>query len=362
MDSFIKIIPQKKPRPPTLHQNEIDLLEKYIKEGHNVFICGQIGCGKTFIAETVLDSSNTIELHSELFQKKSSFMDLIGRTSSHIFIDGYDASVHGHKQIIDRVSENKLKVTNGSVVVTSTSIHMIPNFKLIIVPRRTPDAICSLACDHPNASYAASECNGNIRNFFDYLNFSHVKDIFKTSKDIVVDILCHKGGFDTSQTVHEHGHVCDVIHGNYLLSKNANVCTIIDSLSESDIYDTQMYKGDWNCMPFYIASGMAVPKLNMGEPIDPTKIQPGSLWTKYGNFKMRQNKLRAIQSRQPTKLGHDELSLIRQYAITGNLNPLIEYKLEPLDFDVMNHLAVGNKLKPTDVTKVKKKLRSLLNE
>ena len=75
MDSFIKIIPQKKPRPPTLHQNEIDLLEKYIKEGHNVFICGQIGCGKTFIAETVLDSSNTIELHSELFQKKSSFMD-----------------------------------------------------------------------------------------------------------------------------------------------------------------------------------------------------------------------------------------------------------------------------------------------
>jgi len=123
-----------------------------------------------------------------------------------------------------------------------------------------------------------------------------------------------------------------------------------------------MYKGDWNCMPFYITSGMAIPKLNMGEPIDPTKIQPGSLWTKYGNFKMRQNKLRAIQSRQPNKLGHEELGLIRQYANAGNLNPLIEYKLEPLDFDVMNHLAVGNKLKPTDVTKVKKKLRSLLNE
>ena len=31
MDSFIKIIPQKKPRPSTLHQNEIDLLEKYVK-------------------------------------------------------------------------------------------------------------------------------------------------------------------------------------------------------------------------------------------------------------------------------------------------------------------------------------------
>ena len=362
MDSFIKIIPQKKSRPQTLHQNEINLLEKYIEEGHNVFICGQIGCGKSFIAESVLDSGNTIELHSELFQKRSSFMDLIGNTTANIFIDGYDASVHGHKQVVDRVSENKDRVTRGSVVVTSTSIHMIPNFKLIIVPRRTPDAICSLACDNPSARYAASECNGNIRNFFDYLDFSHVKDVFKTSKDIIIDILSHKGDFDTSQTVHEHGHVCDVIFTNYLDSKNCNMTNIIEGLSQTDIYDTQMYKGDWNCMPYYVAVGMATPKLNMGEPIHVDNIQPGSIWTKYGNFKMRQNKLRAIQSRHTTKIGLGELSLIRRYAIAGDLKPLIEYKLEPLDFDVMNHLAVGNKLKPTDVTKVKKKLRVLLNE
>jgi shikimate kinase len=362
MDSFIKIIPQKKSRPQTLHQNEISLLEKYIEEGHNVFLCGQIGCGKTFIAETVLNPCNTIELHSELFQKRSSFMDLIGNTSANIFIDGYDASIHGHKQVVDRVSENKNRVTNGSVVVTSTSIHMVPNFKLILVPRRTPDAICSLACENPNAHRAASECEGNIRNFFDYLDFSHIKDVFQTSKDVIIDILSHKGPFDTSQTVHEHGHVCDVVHGNYLHSKNSNVCAIISSLSESDVYDTQMYKGAWNCMPYYIAAGMAIPKLNMGDPVHVDAIQPGSLWTKYGNFKMRQNKLRAIQSRHATKLGIEELGLIRQYAMAGDLNPLIEYKLEPLDFDVMNHLAVGNKLKPTDVTKVKKKLRILLNE
>jgi hypothetical protein len=362
MDSFIKIIPQKKLRPQTLHQNEINLLEKYIEEGHNVFICGQIGCGKSFIAESVLDSGNTIELHSELFQKRSSFMDLIGNTTANIFIDGYDASIHGHKQVVDRVSENKDRVTRGSVIVTSTSIHMIPNFKLIIIPRRTPDAICSLACDNPNARYAASECNGNIRNFFDYLDFSHVKDVFKTSKDVIIDILSHKGDFDTSQTVHEHGHVCDVIFTNYLDSKNCNMTNIIEGLSQTDIYDTQMYKGDWNCMPYYVAAGMATPKLNMGEPMHVDNIQPGSIWTKYGNFKMRQNKLRAIQSRHTTKIGLDELSLIRRYAIAGDLKPLIEYKLEPLDFDVMNHLAVGNKLKPTDVTKVKKKLRVLLNE
>ena len=362
MDSFIKIIPQKKIRPQTLHTPEITLLEKYISEGHNVFICGPIGCGKSFIVDYVLDHSNTIELQSELFQKKSNFMHLVGNTTSHIFIDGYDASVHGHKQVIDRISDNKEKLTKGSVVVTSTSIHLLPNFKLIIVPRKTPDAIFSLACDTIGARIAAEKCNGNIRNFFDYLDFSHVKDVFKTSKDVIIDILSHKGDFDTSQTVHEHGHVCDVIFTNYLYSKNCNMTNIIEGLSQTDIYDTQMYKGDWNCMPFYITCGMAIPKLNMGEPIPPDNIQPGSIWTKYGNFKMRQNRLRTIQARCATKIGMDELSLLRQYAVAGNIEALIEYKLEPLDFDIMNHLAVGNKLKPTEVTKVKKKMRVLLNE
>jgi len=96
MDSFIKRVPQKKLRPQTLHQNEIDLLEKYIRDGKNVFICGPTGCGKTFIVNSVLEINNTIELHSELFQKKSTFMNLIGDTSSDILIDGYDSLFWGN--------------------------------------------------------------------------------------------------------------------------------------------------------------------------------------------------------------------------------------------------------------------------
>jgi energy-coupling factor transporter ATP-binding protein EcfA2 len=363
MDSFIKIIPQKKSRPPTLHQNEIDLLEKYIRDGKNVFICGPTGCGKTFIVNSVLETNNTIELHSELFQKKSTFMNLIGDTSSNILIDGYDSSIHGHKQIIDRVSEQNEKVTRGSVIVTSTNVHMVPNFKLIIVPRRTPDAIFSLACDNPRARMAADECQGDIRNFFDYMSFSHVKDVFRTSKDIVVDILSKTSQpFDLSQTIHEHGHVCDVIFTNYTRSHGCNTAAITESLSQTDIYDNYMYKGDWGCMPFFVAHAMAIPKLNMGLPIKVDDIQPGSIWTKYGNYKMRSNKLRTIQSKNQTKIGIDELNLLRKYAISGDINPLMEYNLEPLDFDIMNHLAVGNKLKPAEVSKVKKKMRSVINE
>lgn len=108
--------------------------------------------------------NSTIELHSN-FSEKSTFMDLIGNTSSNILIDGYDQSIHGHKQIIDRVSERKEKITSGSVIVTSTYVHMLPNFKLIIVPRRTSDAILSLECENPRARLAANECGGDIRNF-----------------------------------------------------------------------------------------------------------------------------------------------------------------------------------------------------
>ncbi len=276
--------------------------------------------------------------------------------------DGYDPSVYGHKQIVDRVSEDKERVTKGSVIVTSTSIHIIPNFELILIPRRSPDAIASLVCDNPRAQMASEKCKGNIRDFFDYLNFSDEKDVFKSSKDIIVDILCHTGSFDVSSAVHEHGHIVDVVHGNYTLSKNANHSAIINSLSLADVYDTIMYKGDWELMPYYINSGMAIPKQYMGDPLKSTHIQPGSTWTKYGNYKMRYNKLRSIQTRHANRIGLEELCVIRQYAIAGNFEPLINYKLTPNDFDVMNHLAVGNKLKAAEVTKVKKKLRTMINE
>ena len=46
MDSFIKVIPQKKSIPPTLHMNEIKILEKYIHDGENVFICDLLAVEK----------------------------------------------------------------------------------------------------------------------------------------------------------------------------------------------------------------------------------------------------------------------------------------------------------------------------
>lgn len=362
MDAFVKILPQKKDPTPTLHTKEIQRLEECVKKGLNVFLCGSSGVGKTFILEKVLNNSNSIEIHSELFQRKSTFLDLIGETSFHIFIDGYDVNVYGHRQLMERINSKKEPLTTGSVVFVSNSVHIIPGFELIVVPKRTADEIASLEPGNPRSRLAADKCNGNIRDFYHYINKSDEKDVFKTSKDILIEVLCRRGSFNISQTIHERGHVIDVIHGNYLRSKGSNVEVISESLSLADVYDAEIYKGEWDCVPYYTASGIAVPKYYLGELLKPEEIQPGSTWTKYGNYKMRLQKIQNIQHRNTTKIGIEELQILREYAKAGDFEKCLKYKLEPGDFDVMNHLALHNKIKTSEVMKVKKKMINVINE
>jgi hypothetical protein len=57
-------------------------------------------------------------------------------------------------------------------------------------------------------------------------------------------------------------------------------------------------------------------------------------------------------------LSIEEMGLLKTYAENGDLEPLLEYGITPQDFDVINHLAVGNGLKSSDVTRVKKALKN----
>ena len=362
MDAFVKILPQKKERPQTLHQKEIDTLERCIKDGENIFVCGSSGSGKTFIVNQVLDKTNSLELHSDFFQKKHSYIDFLGDTSISIIIDGYDQNTYGHKHLIDKISTENFKITKGSVVVISNSIHIIPNFKLLIVPRRSADEISSLESNNERAYVAAEKCCGNIRNFYHYLDYSDLKDEFKSSKDIIIDILCKPVKFDNSQTVHEHGHVRDVINGNYLNSEGCDMVKISESLSLADVLDVEMYKGEWQTMPYYICAGISVPKYYMGKLLNPGDIKPGSTWTKYGNYKMRYQKLKNISERSSNRLSTEELQVIKLYAIKGDFSRALSYNIEPSDFDVINHLSLHNKLKSNDIIKLKKKMRAITNE
>ena len=362
MDSFIKIIEQKKDPPvDTIHTKQIDLLKKYIRERKNVFICGASGVGKTYVLNAVLNESNSVEIHSEHLKSKSPFLTFIKGAAKHAFIEDYNQEF---KSLVESVSDGNRKLTRGSLVVTSLNMCMFPNFETIFIPRHKPDKILTLTEDRSKkAENAAVMCNGNIRDFFSYLDDYDQKDIFKTPKAFIADVLTDPNFTKIPDKIHEHGHVWDIFQENYLDSRGIKYDRASRAFSDADIYDDHIYStGDWNLMPHFVLNALAIPKLCIGTPLVKDKIRPGSCWTKYGNYKMRSQKFRDIQRRCGHQLGIEDLCLLKKYAENGDIEPMLEYGLTPQDFDVMNHLAVGSKLKQRDVTRVKKALKNAIAE
>ena len=361
MDSFIKIVEQKKEAPvDTLHTKQIDLLKKYISEQKNVFICGSSGVGKSYILNAVLNESNSYEILYDHLKSKSPFLSFIKGAPKHTFIEDYNSDF---KSIVERVSDGD-KLTRGSLIVTSVNMCMFPNFETIFIPKHKPSKLLTLTEDRSSkAENAAIRCNGNIRDFFSYMDDYDQKDMFKTPKEFIADVLTDPTSNRIPDKIHEHGHIWDIFQENYLDSHGVNMTSAANSFSCADVMDTVMYSfGDWNLMPYFIINALSIPKSSLGKPLVKDKIRPGSCWTKYGNYKMRYQKFNDIQRRCGAYLGVDDLCLLKKYAENGNLEPMLEYCLTPQDFDVMNHLAVGNKLKQRDVTRVKKALKNAIEQ
>jgi len=355
MDAFVKIKTQKKIVSNTLHQKEIDMLRTYINEGKNVMICGASGTGKSFILNSVIDQNNSIEITPDL-----KFKEELKNSKMNTYLDDYRHGVMTQRQIVDRVSEGK-PFTKGSFIVCSTSVYLISNFKLIILPKRTPEQIASLRPGVPGAMKAARACKGNIHNFFHYIEFSHEKDEFIEPKEVAISLLCDNEIVKSSDAMCEHGHVWGIVHENYPESSNVILHKISHALSDADLHDTSIYNGFWDSMSYFTNSIISTPAHYLGEKIDKNIIRPGSFWTKYGNYKMRSQKLGNI-SKKTRGMSHHELSLMRQYAKNGNVEIYTNCGLTPHDFDVINHLCIGNKLKPRDVSQIKKKIKDYQSE
>src|SRR5210317_35087 len=361
MDSFIKIVEQKKDEPlSTIHTQQIEKLKMCLRDRKNVFICGSSGVGKTYVLESVLNESNSHEIQKEHLKSKSPFLSFIKGAAKHAFVENYDSDF---KSLIERVSDGE-KLTRGSFVVTSVNMCFFPNFETIFIPRHKPEKLLMLTEDRSReAEEAAIRCNGNIRDFFTYLDGYDEKDTFKTPKEFIADVLTDPKFTKIPDKIHEHGHVWDIFQENYLDSKGINYTRASHAFSDADIYDDQMYStGDWHLMPYFVLNALVIPKLSLGTPLVRDKIRPGSCWTKYGNYRMRVQKFRDIQRRCGKHLGIEDLCLLKKYAENGDIEPMLHYGLTPQDFDVMNHLAVGSKLKQRDVTRVKKALKNAIAE
>ena len=133
----------------------------------------------------------------------------------------------------------------------------------------------------------------------------------------------------------------------------------MDYISHSDSLDGKLYGGNWALTPFFCTESIIAPAMFIKQSLRYETLRPGSSWTKYNNFRMRQGKLQSIQSR--TGMTSEHLMLLRDYCIHDvdrAYEIIVRYKLEPSDLDIINHLAMLTKIKPKILQKLKTRLKN----
>jgi len=356
MDLYVKFTEEKSTEKcVTLHDDTERRLLEFIRERKNIFISGAPGVGKTYLLKRVL--GDAIEVLPEHLRAKSSFLFLIQHSEKSVYIEDYD-DTPAFRVLVNEVSAGR-RLTKGAFVATTKTYPVFKGFETVFIPRHEPQALMRLV-DDPSRSDVldmARRALGNVRQFLNQCeNRGDDMDDFRGPKVIMHDILTGVNREFNENAICEHGHMADIMHENYLATKQCDFVAIARSFSDADVFDEAMYReGTWNVMYAYVNASIRTPTFYLGEPMRSANVRPGSGWTKYGNARQRQQKLREISHR--CSLGVDELRLLRVYGEFKHFSKLMEYRITPQDFDVMNHICINNRLKPRDVTMVKRRLR-----
>lgn len=360
MDAFITVVKPEKSVDDiaTLHEHRESELRELVAARKHVLICGGTGVGKSFVLERALDASTVVRLEPEhLKSKHNSLIDFLRDSEKTIVIEDYDGEAY-YKDVIERAIDGK-SITKGSLIVTSREYHLWGDaFTILHIPPHTPEALVRLIPDRA----AAERAGGSVRDFFSYArDKSDAKDVFKTPKELVYDMLSSGEYPRDLESVSEHGHMFSIVQENYPDSRDARYAKIAFSFSDADIFDDAMYRtGNWGTMPFFIHSALEYPVRCLGEPLNRDTLRSGSFWTKDGNARMRYQRVRQIaHACAPLRVDVDALCLLHTYAGLKMYDRLIAYNIRASMFDVMNHLRMGaeNKLKQKSVSIVKRALK-----
>ena len=67
--------------------------------------------------------------------------------------------------------------------------------------------------------------------------------------EYVTDLLGTADPFTWIDALPEHGHIWYTLQGNYIDSKGVDITRVTNALSESDVFDTSIYSGQWSLLP-----------------------------------------------------------------------------------------------------------------
>jgi len=66
------------------------------------------------------------------------------------------------------------------------------------------------------------------------------------------------------------------VHENYLGANPEHPDKIMNALINADTFDTELYKGEWDFMPYFVLYAMKIPKIYTGNTlIEPVQYDQG---------------------------------------------------------------------------------------
>ena len=370
MDQFVIISQQKVPE--ILGRNDlVRTLSNIAVNKGMVCVYGDPGVGKTHLVRAVLERDKYFEVTIDDIKSKEAaldFMERVKNATSHLIIDDLDPDSSGWREVATRVREFG-RLSKGATVFIMRSVHKVDFCDCIQIDPLSYQSCVDLAkIKFPGSSMEKIEksfkkSQGNLRNFFDYLSCSDEKDIFLSPKDFVYDILSksERNPIDyIGHKVDDHGFSWGIVHENYVNAKGIDdrMHILADDMSIADMYDANLYEGDWNLLPYLCMHGVIRPAIEMNQTLIREAIRPGSAWTKFNNYKARKAKVTEIKNR--TGLGVDELLHLRTLCNTDHdraMEMMLTYNIIPQDLDVINHLAIITNIKTKNVQILKKRLK-----
>jgi len=364
MDEFVTISRQKENEEIVGRDSDIKYIKSLIESNTSFCVYGSIGVGKTFLIKHALLGIHYIELTSELFT--SLFTERLKSMNVHVVADTLDVSeplsLGSTIVISDKIIENLL-----CIKIESLSVEDIIHIGTKKFPGTNEDKI---------RQHAISS-NGDIRTFLFRMNqFTDVKDLFKSPKDFVYDLLCQGGCLEPwdyiGRSVMEHGYSWGIVHENYLdspsCSINNNMYLLADMMSYADIKDADIYSSGYSSQKYIFSLfGILLPAITIDHTLDRNIMRPGSAWTKFNNYKMRFRRFQSLTNRKVlTKIDIDSLMVISQYCKNKPSDDIMSllnfYGFESADIDMMNHISLLNKIKPRILQTIKTKLKLLAKE
>ena len=375
MDKFV-IIKDRKKNNVFGRGYEVNKITQKINNNEIFCIYGDSGVGKTFLIKEILKNYLFLEINHNILRSRSEtndFLETFKNRDTHLLIDDVETDLLGWKEIFEKIKNNN-KISKGSLILifkNNEKVSFVDSF--FLEPLNIQQIIELGQLKYPKLDiediyFNAKKSKGNLRSFFYYFEFPDERDILLSPKDLIhkllspseLDIKKHIG-----QGVDEHGYSWNIVHENYPLSKNLNIHDIeyiSECMSLADIYDNQMYHGEWQMFDYFCHEGIVCPCLKINQNLIRESLRPGSAWTKFNNMKMRNSKLKELNNRLiRTKIRIEEMEIIKNYCehetIENIIKLLLKYNFKSHDLDLMNHLNFKNKLKPKVLNNIKKELK-----